>query len=341
LGTASATSLATAPVAAAPPSSASAPLVSGAAVEGQVLTASAGTWTGTAPFAYAYEWRRCDAGGATCAAVAVGPSYTVTAVDVGSTLRAAVTASNAGGSVTALSAPTAVVAQATAGDAPPVTAGLQLWFDAGHESYGDGAAVTRWSDQSGNGRDLTAFDAGAAPVFRRAAVNGRPAVEFDGVRSLLKTYDSTFTLAQPDTFFVVYRDLAPAGSPSGYVFDSRNSSIRQVLGRGSNDDVEIYADVALTVPALPYPFPSFDLWSGTFNGSSSGLYRNGALVAQGGVGGASLAGLTVGGLSTSGQYGYAYGHVQVAEILWYDSALGAADRQAVTAWLEARYAIGG
>ncbi|MDX6471772.1 MAG: trimeric autotransporter adhesin, partial [Gaiellaceae bacterium] len=336
-GSGASTSAPSSVVAAAAPASTSPPLVTGSPVQGQTVAASPGTWTGTTPIAFAYEWRRCDASGNGCTAIATGPSYLLGAADAGATVRVAVTASNSGGSATAVSAPTAV--SAAAGPSPPVTAGLQLWFDAGQETYADGAAVTRWSDHSGFARDLTAADAGAAPTFRAGAVNGRPALEFDGAHSLLKTYGSAFTIAQPDTFFIVYRDLAAAGSGSAFVFDSTNSSVRQLLGRGTGENVEMYADVALTAPAT-FPFAGFDLWSGTFAGGTSSLYRNGALTAQGRAGSASLAGFTLGALSTSGPYGYDYGHTLVAEVLWYSGTITPAQRQSITDWLTQRYALG-
>jgi Subtilase family len=99
----------TAPPAA--PTIGSPPTISGTAEEGQLLSASTGTWSGS-PTAYGFQWRRCDSGGANCAAIAgaSGQSYALGAADVGSTLRVAVTAANAGGAATAESAPTAKVA---------------------------------------------------------------------------------------------------------------------------------------------------------------------------------------------------------------------------------------
>ena len=60
---------------------------------------------------YAYQWRRCDAGGAGCSDIlgATLSSYIPSADDVGSTLRCVVTAENAYGSGSATSAQTAAV----------------------------------------------------------------------------------------------------------------------------------------------------------------------------------------------------------------------------------------
>src|SRR3712207_7397053 len=51
--------------------------------------------SGTEPIDYAYQWRRCDAGGENCADVAgaTGDSYALSAADVGATIRVQVTAS--------------------------------------------------------------------------------------------------------------------------------------------------------------------------------------------------------------------------------------------------------
>ena len=113
------TTMAFAPANEAPPS------ISGAAQEGATLTAALGTWIGAAPISYTYEWRRCDSGGDDCAPVAGDGTYTLSANDVHSTLRVAVTASNASGQSTATSAPTAVITPAASpspGDSEPPSA---------------------------------------------------------------------------------------------------------------------------------------------------------------------------------------------------------------------------
>jgi hypothetical protein len=77
-----------------------------------VLSASTGTWTGTTPIGYSYQWRRCDSAGANCFSIsgATGSTYQVTNADGGSSLRVLVTAVNAVGSSVATSAQTTVVA---------------------------------------------------------------------------------------------------------------------------------------------------------------------------------------------------------------------------------------
>lgn len=75
------------------------PAISGTAEIGQLLTASTGTWTGTAPITYAYQWKRggVDIGGATAS------TYTLTVSDSNATITVTVTATNAVGSASATS----------------------------------------------------------------------------------------------------------------------------------------------------------------------------------------------------------------------------------------------
>ena len=109
-----------------PPGSLSPPVVSGSAVQGQSLSATTGSWTNT-PTSYGYQWRRCNTAGTSCADIgsATTSTYLLQAADVGSTLRARVTATNAAGPGTpAESAPTAVVVAVPPG--VPVNTGLPV-----------------------------------------------------------------------------------------------------------------------------------------------------------------------------------------------------------------------
>ncbi len=122
-GTATANSAATAAVAILPASTA-APTIAGKAAVGQTLTATPGTWSGTPPVTFAYQWRRTPAGGAPAdIAGATATTYVLVAADVGATLQVVVKATNAAGTATANSAATAAVAILPASTAAPTIAG--------------------------------------------------------------------------------------------------------------------------------------------------------------------------------------------------------------------------
>ena len=106
-----ASSAATAKVVPPAPVNSSPPTIAGSAQPGQTLTAATGSWANE-PTSFAYQWSRCDGAGANCASIAAATAstYTVGSADAASTLRVAVTASNAGGSSSpASSAQSAVV----------------------------------------------------------------------------------------------------------------------------------------------------------------------------------------------------------------------------------------
>lgn len=322
-----------------PPVNVSAPAISGPPQEGSTLIAGTGGWSGTPPFTYTYQWSHCDASGNNCSPIAgaTGSNYVLTGTDVGTTLYVTVTTSNSAGVASASSAHTPVVTAFSA-NLPPVTAGLQLWYEAGTESSLDGSQIFTWHDKSGFAHDLTASSASDAPTFRASAVNGRAAIEFNGTSSLMKTYFSSFTLSEPTTFFIVFQDLdVNSSSSAGFIFDSMNSSIRQTFGHAGLSQWELYANIELGVAGVPTPFSNFEIWSGTFNQAASSIFRNSAQVASGQAGGSALNGFSVGALSTSGIWGYNYGHFKIAEILYYSTALNSVERQSVSDWLNTKY----
>jgi subtilisin family serine protease len=112
---------ASAPPAGSPPANATAPTIAGTATEGQTLTASGGTWTGSSPMASAFQWQRCDSTGAGCTNLggATASSYTLGSPDVGWRLRVVETATNAYGAGAASSAATAAVIAAAPVPTPP------------------------------------------------------------------------------------------------------------------------------------------------------------------------------------------------------------------------------
>jgi glucose/arabinose dehydrogenase/PKD repeat protein len=97
----------------APPTNTSPPAINGPTMVGKTLKTSTGSWTGSSPMSFTYQWRRCDTSGSGCVAItgATASRYLLTSADAGRTIRVTVTATNSVGSSSATSAATSVIRQ--------------------------------------------------------------------------------------------------------------------------------------------------------------------------------------------------------------------------------------
>ena len=105
------------------------PAVTGSPVDGQTLTADPGSFSGTGPLTYEYQWQRCEADGSACADIpgATDPTYDLVSADVGGAIVVVVTATNDADSATVSSpATTEVQALAPANVSAPTISGDPL-----------------------------------------------------------------------------------------------------------------------------------------------------------------------------------------------------------------------
>ncbi len=106
------------------------PSMSGTPMHEATLSAVEGSWTGTPDLTFTYQWSRCGTDGNACSDIAgaTGATYQLDDADIGQTLRVRVTATNAGGDESALSAPSAAVQPAPPGNTGVPTVTLERSF---------------------------------------------------------------------------------------------------------------------------------------------------------------------------------------------------------------------
>jgi hypothetical protein len=97
------------------PRNRSAPSISGSAQVGRTLAADAGSWTGSGPFTYRYQWRLCNGDGGACHDIdgAAARTYDVQPEAQGKSVRVTVAAFSGHGSRSATSKATAPVPRIT------------------------------------------------------------------------------------------------------------------------------------------------------------------------------------------------------------------------------------
>jgi len=95
--------------AASAPANSALPAISGTAVVGKTLTCSSGTWTGSTPITYTYQWLR----NGVAISGATASTHVVTTADLLKTLSCKVTAKNSAGSAAATSKGVAIVPKLT------------------------------------------------------------------------------------------------------------------------------------------------------------------------------------------------------------------------------------
>lgn len=225
------------------PTNTVAPVLSGTAQEGQTLTTSIGSWTGTPVINYTYQWKRngSNIGSAT------NSTYTLVTADVGQSIKCTVTATNILGSASADSNTVIPIAAFTGlldtysgaeaayslrklrsaytGNAIRVrrssdnteqnigfvnnvldTSSLLTFVGAGN------GFITTWYDQSGNANNATQTTAANQPQIvstgAMITTNGKNSISFDGTNDSLNLTSIINVAASNYNSFVGKRDAS-------------------------------------------------------------------------------------------------------------------------------------
>jgi len=264
------------------------PVISGTTKFGSTLSSTTGTWTGTAPISYTYQWQRNSSNitGATSS------TYTIVQADIGNQLRCRVTAINAYGSTVANTSNTSTITAAVPG-APTigtaVTAGptgANITFTA--PASDGGATITTYTaisspgnitgtvSQSGSGTvNVTGLTTGVAYTFTVTATNSAGT----GVAS---SASNSVTML-PRTTSVEY--LVVAGGGAG------GSAVARISGCGGGGAGGYQTGTGYSVIASTY---TVTVGSGASRPSTSGTGASGSnssfggstgIVSRGGGGG--------------------------------------------------------
>jgi hypothetical protein len=151
------------------------PTISGSAVQGQTLTLHQGTWTNSPTVSDV--WERCVPGGS-CTATGFAATYVLVAADVGHTIQAVETAKDAHGTLTATSAPTAIVVAGsgpTPVAAPSVTGTLQqgsvLTVRSGTWSPTPTSVADEWYRCNSSGASCAAISGAIGQTYKLGAAD--------------------------------------------------------------------------------------------------------------------------------------------------------------------------
>ena len=220
----------------------------------------------------------------------------------------------------------------------------ELWLDASTLSLSNNAQVSSWTDVSGKNNHATSINS-ARPLFKTNQVNGKPAIDFDGVNDRLRTNAIAALNTSAQTSFSVF---SSASVNTGVVYKNAYSS-----GAGSSSNFMYGIDYLPSTTRLSYSTRnsngtavsqiktsyngSLSLSSLRWNGASSLVSKyNGSIVSSGIGGNASPAnnlGVTIG----ANWQGNSYLDLLMAEHITYSSSLSTAEINIVENYLAAKY----
>jgi hypothetical protein len=220
---------------------------------------------------------------------------------------------------------------------PPVM-GMGLWYDASDAtSITIATGVSQWSDKSGNGRHLTQATGGNQPALNANGLNGLPYVSFDGTNDYMTATWASVT--NPITVCAVARLRANTAfaAPMGILGNGGlGTSLDPLDLSASGNTYRMLASAVLSGGAGGATNNVWYYFTSVLNGASS-LARasNVSTISTGDTGSSTASNLTIGadpGFSV-------FFPIDAAEILYYPSALSAADYGAVEGYLKAKWGV--
>jgi hypothetical protein len=205
---------------------------------------------------------------------------------------------------------------------------LQAWYKADALTLNDNDAVGTWPDSSGRGRDASQTTAGNKPTYKTGIVNGKPVVRFDGVDDFL-TIAREITI-NDFTVFVVYRTSGNDVTVSSATLNNQFFAVD-----GSTNKYAFFdgANPVVHSDTLAASRTSWNDACAKRSGSTVSWFEKSVARNSGSANGTTRFGM-IGSVSN-----LAYTTGDIAEILFYNSALSDTDRQNIESYLASKYGI--
>jgi hypothetical protein len=329
------------------------PVISGVAVSGLTSSGAVVSWTTNENSDSQVEY-----GGSTSygqfsplnATMVTQHSVTLTGLSPNTTYQCRVRSKDGAGNL-AMSGNISFITPAVVVPPPPPgsglpTLGLKLWLAADQGVVLNGSGVAQWQDQSGSAVHAAQATAASRPVLTANAVNGKPAVRFDGANDFLTFQLALNGLNGMTIFLVSSPEGAADGGSKGVlnapIFWNETASWGTVHLSPFSDVIKLRFGTGQSGNLVEYRRPAsaantFSLVTAMKSSQYEALYVNGQQVLT-------LSGKLqkIANTSGTGNLGRGYNNNtyfqgDIAEVIVYTGALTGADRRQVEQYLQAKY----
>ncbi len=307
-----------------------APVISGTATRGEVLSCTTGIWLNS-PTSYTYQWYRSPG---TAISGATSATYTLSASDVGLQIFCRVS----GVSIAGTGSPVDSNTTTSVADAPftPVEiTNISLWLDASDAaSISHSAnAVSQLDDKSGNDRHATQGTGANKPTTNTRTIGGLNVLDFDGTGDFLTIPSITSTAY---TVFCVFNTDGYAAS-KGFIGSPTGNNGAMVFGpRFTNGGLAFTSSgVAVRLASTTAISNGIDyIASGRSSAAGSNIQVNGADAGSN----ATNAGYTAPS-SLIGRYLDEYYNGAIGELIVFSRALADPEMNEIGNYLAAKWGL--